>query len=321
MRRNICLVTGGAGFIGSHIVDALLVRGDKVVVIDDCSTGNHDNLKNKDCLFYKNKIRDIRNLDRIVSEVDYVFHQAALPSVPRSIESPLESHENCCTETVRLLKACSNSRVKRIVYAASSSAYGNLPCDSKRESDATSPLSPYAAAKLAGELYCHAFGHSYGIETVCLRYFNVFGPRQNSDGGYAAVIPRFIKLMLAGEPLTVYGDGKQTRDFTYVENVVHANLLAADAPNVSGQTFNIAGGESTSINSLISMLEDRIGLGARVNYEPPRQGDVLHSLADLTRAKAFLRYVPKVSVGDGLSKTLDSFTVHRQFAQVARAIL
>src|SRR5690606_15955288 len=221
---------------------------------------------------------------RAVAGVDCIFHQAALPSVTLSVERPVESHAHCGTLTVVLLDQARRAGVRRVVYAASSAAYGDQPTLAKRESDPVRPLSPYAAAKLCGELYCRAFYHSYGLETVGLRYFNVFGPRQDPDSPYSAVIPRFIRAMLKGERPVIYGDGQQTRDFTYVANVVHGNLLAADANEVAGQVFNIADGRSTSLLRLMDLLNELLSTHVEPRFEPPRVGDVRHSMADVTLA-------------------------------------
>jgi UDP-glucose 4-epimerase len=234
-----CLVTGGAGFIGSHIVNGLLERGDRVRVLDNFATGNARNLKGReqDVEVVEGDIRDEAAVAKAVQGVELVFHEAAMASVPRSVAHPLDSHANCCTGTVVVLDQSRKAGVRRVVYAASSSAYGDLEFSSKRETDMPMPLSPYAAAKLAGELYCQAFYRTYGLETVCLRYFNVFGPRQDPSGPYAAVIPIFIKKLLSGEAPVIYGDGGQSRDFNYVGNVVQANLLAGSVPAAAEATW------------------------------------------------------------------------------------
>jgi len=300
------LVTGGAGFIGSHIVEALVARGDRVRVLDNFSTGRRDNLKaiGDAVEIIEGDVADAEKVARAVAGVDCVFHQAALASVPRSIERPLDTHAACVTGTLVLLDAARHAGVRRIVYAASSSAYGDQPSSSKRETDLPSPLSPYAAAKLAGELYCEAFYHSYGLETVAIRYFNVFGPRQDPDSPYSAVIPLFIMAMLAGRQPVVYGDGQQSRDFTYVANVVQANLLAADAEGVAGEMFNIANGRSTTLLELIVELNRLLGTNVVPNHAPPRIGDVRDSLADISKARRLLGYEPQIDFRTGLERSI-----------------
>ena len=243
------LVTGGAGFIGSHIAEALIERGDAVRVLDNLSTGDRANLEpfGASIEFIEGDLIDPDAVAAAVEGVDCIFHEAALPSVPRSLEFPLDTNAACVTGTVTLLDAARRAGVRRLVYAASSSAYGDQPTSSKRETDLPAPLSPYGAAKLAAEYYCQAFTASYGFETVAIRYFNVFGPRQDPDSPYSAVIPCFITALLTGAAPVIYGDGHQSRDFTYVKNVAHGNLLAADAPGASGRVFNVANGRSTSL--------------------------------------------------------------------------
>lgn len=301
------LVTGGAGFIGSHLVEALVERGGEVVVLDDLSTGKRANLAavSGRIEFHDGSVSDPAAAARACAGVDVVYHQAALASVPRSVDAPLESHAACATGTLVMLDAARRAGARRFVYAASSSCYGDQPTASKRESDLPGPLSPYAAAKLAGEMYCLAFHRSYGLETVALRYFNVFGPRQDPQGAYAAVIPRFIAALLAGEPLTLYGDGGQSRDFTYVENVVRGNLLAAESPRAAGRVLNMANGRSYSLLDLIAALERLTGRSAVVRREPPRVGDVRDSLADITLARELLGYEPSVDFAEGLRRSLE----------------
>jgi UDP-glucose 4-epimerase len=300
------LVTGGAGFIGSHLVAALLTRGEQVVVLDNLSTGKRANLAGLTgpFEFVEGDVADPAAAARACAGVDVVYHQAALASVPRSIEAPLDSHAACATGTLVMLDAARKAGARRFVYAASSSCYGDQPTSSKRESDLPSPLSPYAAAKLAGEMYCLAFHRSYGLETVALRYFNVFGPRQDPHGAYAAVIPRFIDAWLKGERLVLYGDGRQSRDFTYVENVVAGNLLAAESPRAAGRVLNLASGRSYSLLDLIASLEALLGRAADVRREPARIGDVRDSLADITLARELLGYEPVVDFHEGLRRTL-----------------
>ncbi|MBW3599449.1 MAG: SDR family oxidoreductase [Planctomycetes bacterium] len=303
------LVTGGAGFIGSHVVEALLERGDRVRVIDNLSTGLEGNLHGfRDRIeFIQGDVLDEKTTARAVAGVDCVFHLAALPSVTLSVEKPLDTHAQCATATLVLLDQARRAGVRRVVYSASSAAYGDQATLAKRESDPVRPLSPYAAGKLAGELYCHAFYHSYGLETVGLRYFNVFGPRQDPDSPYSAVIPRFMREMLAGRRPTIYGDGGQTRDFTYVANVARANLLAADVEEVAGEVFNIADGRSTSLLRLMELLNELLGTKIQPQFDPPRPGDIRHSMADITLASQKLGYEPPVSFEEGLRRSIDYY--------------
>src|SRR6266852_8081204 len=291
-----CLVTGGAGFIGSHLVDGLLENGHAVRVIDNLSTGNLANLTH-----VRDRIEmiegDITNFETVRSAmrgVEWVFHQAALASVPSSVADPVSTNRVCVDGTLNVLLAARDAKVKRVVYAASSSAYGASASLPKRETDPTLPLSPYAVAKLAAEHYCAAFTEVYGLETVRLRYFNIFGPRQPPDSPYAAVIPLFFEAMLAGKSPIIYGDGQQSRDFTYVADVVHANLLAAKAPGVSGKVFNIACGHRASLLELIDQINGLLGTKIKPVHEPARPGDVKHSQADISPAQSELGYAPKV---------------------------
>ncbi|MFO0870494.1 MAG: SDR family oxidoreductase [Pirellulales bacterium] len=314
------LVTGGAGFIGSHVVDALVARGDAVRVLDNLSTGKRDNLSEHLAAgrveLIEGDIRDAAAVARAVQGIELVYHEAALASVPRSVEAPLESHHACATGTLTVLDQARRAGVRRVVYAASSSCYGDQPQTSKRESDPVVPLSPYAAAKLAGEMYCQAFYHTYGLETVGLRYFNVFGPRQDPQGAYAAVIPRFITAILAGAPITVFGDGMQSRDFTYVSNVVDGNLLAGEASGVAGQMINLANGRSDSLLQLITTLEALLSTRANVRHEPARAGDVRDSLADIYLARRLLKYEPRVDLEEGLRRSLPYY---RQYVAATRS--
>ncbi len=303
------LVTGGAGFIGSHIAAALVERGDTVRVLDNLSTGHLGNMESfSDRIeFFEADLLDADAVARAVSGVECVFHQAALASVPRSVNRPLDTNAACVTGTVILLDAARAAGVGRVVYAASSSAYGDQPTSSKRETDLPLPISPYAAAKLAGEYYCRAFTATYGLETVALRYFNVFGPRQDPKSEYAAVIPRFITAILSGEQPVIYGDGQQSRDFTFVANVVHANLLAADAPNVAGQVLNIANGTQFSLLVLLASINDLLGTCVQPRHDPPRAGDVRESLADITQARQLLGYETQVGFQEGLRRSIDYY--------------
>jgi UDP-glucose 4-epimerase len=303
------LVTGGAGFIGSHIAETLVARGDRVRVLDNLCTGHRANLSGfgERIEFIEGDVTDAQTTARAVEGVDCVFHEAALASVPLSVERPLESHAACATGTVTLLDAARRAGVRRVVYAASSAAYGNQPTSTKRESDLPAPLSPYAAGKLAGELYCQAFWSSFGLETVAIRYFNVFGPRQDPHSQYSAVIPLFITAMLAGRQPVIYGDGRQSRDFSYVANVVHANLLAADAPGVAGRTINAADGRSIDLLALVDALNRLLGTMVQPQFAPPRPGDVRESQADITLARSFLGYEPQVDFEDGLRRSIDYY--------------
>jgi len=303
------LVTGGAGFIGSNIVEALLARGDRVRVLDNLSTGHLENLADfRDQIdFIEGDLVDPDAVARAVDGVDCVFHQAALASVPRSVERPLDTNAACVTGTLTLLDVARRSAVRRIVYAASSSAYGDQPTSSKRETDLPMPISPYGAAKLAAEYYGRAFAATFDIEFVALRYFNVFGPRQDPDSQYAAVIPNFITAILRDEPPVIYGDGFQARDFTFVANVVHANLLAADAPDVSGRVLNVANGRQTDLLTLLDVLKRLLGSKIEPRHEPPRTGDVRESLADITQARRWLAYEPQVGLEEGLRLSVDYY--------------
>jgi len=309
MPRTI-LVTGGAGFIGSHIVAALVARGDRVRVLDNMSTGTHKNLQEAaggKAELIEADLCDAAKVKQAVAGVDTIFHEAALASVQRSVEKPLDTHHACVTGTLTLLDEARKAKVRRIVYAASSSAYGNIPASSKRETDLPAPISPYGAAKLAAEYYLGAFAALGEIETVALRYFNVFGPRQDPHGEYSAVIPRFITAMLAGKAPTIYGDGLQSRDFTYIENVVQGNLLAADAPNVSGRVINLAASHKVTLLDLIAQLNKLLNLNIVPIHEPARAGDVRESMADLTLARQLLNYEPTVEFTEGLRRSIDYY--------------
>ena len=303
------LVTGAAGFIGSALARAVLAQGDKVRGIDNLSTGKQENLAaiRGQIDFRQADLLDLNAVQEACSGVDYVFHEAAIPSVPRSVANPLESNRANIDATVNLLVAARDAKVKRVVYAASSSAYGDTPTLPKREDMAPSPISPYAVAKLTGELYMTSFWRCYGLETVSLRYFNIFGPRQDPNSPYSGVLARFITQMLRGEQPVILGDGQQSRDFTYVENVVNANLLACQAPasEVAGQMFNIAVGRRTDLNETFRVLKKLTGYPGEVKYGPERAGDVKHSLADLSRAEKHLGYKPTVDFEEGLRRTVE----------------
>ncbi len=304
--KRTYLVTGGAGFIGSHMVDALVQAGHTVRVVDNFSTGKRENLAHvADRIDLREiSITDRAALNEAMRGVDYVFHLAALASVPRSVDDPLGCNEHNVTGTLNVLLAARDAGVKRVVYAGSSSAYGDVESEYKSEDMTPQPLSPYAVAKLAGEHYCQAFTSVYGLETVTVRYFNVFGPRQDPLSTYAAVIPKFITAMLKGEAPRVEGDGTQSRDFTYVDNVVHGNLLACHTDGVAGQTFNIALGGRINLLDMIDILNDLLGTKIAPVFVAPRPGDVKHSRASIDKARRLLAYEPVVSFEDGLAKTL-----------------
>lgn len=305
---GITLVTGGAGFIGSHIASALALNGARVRIIDDLSTGHRENLNEigRDIDFFHASLADEIQLRRALEDVELVFHEAALPSVPRSVEDPRRTHEACVDSTFALLNVAREKKVRRIIYAASSSAYGDQPTLPKSEDMLPDPLSPYAVAKLVGEYYCQVFTRVYGIETLSLRYFNVFGPRQDPSSQYSGVISRFISALLRNESPIIYGDGEQSRDFTYVSNVVEANLQAAETNKGIGQVINIANGKRTSLNELLRELKDLTNRGAaKAEYQDARTGDVRHSLADISRAREFLDFEPRVGLRAGLELTID----------------
>ena len=303
--RKLYLVTGGAGFIGSNIAEALLGRGDCVRVLDNFSTGRRENLATLAGVeLVEGDLRDPATVRRAVEGVDGVFHQAALRSVPRSVDDPLSSNEVNVTGTLILLQACREAKARRLVYASSSSCYGDDPALPKVETLPTRPVSPYAVSKLAAEHYCHVFARLYGLETVSLRYFNVFGPRQNPESKYSAVIPRFLDQALRGEPLEVHGDGAQSRDFTYIDNVVQANLLACTVPGVGGEVFNIACGTRHSVLEIARTVETLLGRAVTIQHTPPRSGDVRHTHASIAKAERLLGYRPTVSFDEGMRRTV-----------------
>jgi nucleoside-diphosphate-sugar epimerase len=306
---GIYLVTGGAGFIGSHIAQTLADRGETVRVLDNFLTGKKENLSSfrGKIELLEGDIRDFETCRRASRGADYILHQAALPSVPRSVENPLLANEINVTGTLNVLLAARQAKVKRVVFASSSSVYGEDPRLPKREGMVGHPLSPYAVTKLAGENYCRVFNLIYGLSTVGLRYFNVFGPRQDPYSQYAAVIPNFILKILKGESPTVYGDGEQSRDFTYVSDIVEANLLAATAEGVSGEVFNIACGQKTTINRLVQEINGILGTRINPVHRDARPADVRHSLADISRAQESIRYRPRFSFRQGLEQTIDAF--------------
>jgi UDP-glucose 4-epimerase len=300
------LVTGGGGFIGSHLAKRLVSLGHQVTILDNFSTGRRSNLEAlaSDVEIIEGDIQSYERAFHAVRGCEVVFHEAALPSVPRSVQDPLTSTASNVIGTLNVLLAARDAQVRRVVYASSSSVYGSNPSLPKSEDMATLPISPYAVAKLAGEGYCRSFGVVYGLEAVAIRYFNVFGPRQDPRSMYAAVIPNFISALLAGESPTIFGDGEQSRDFTYVDNVIDANLLAMDADSVAGHVYNVACGESATLNELVASLNEIIGTSHKPVYRAPRSGDVKHSLADISRARADLGYKPTVSFREGLERTV-----------------
>ena len=300
------LVTGGAGFIGSNIAEELVKRGYSVKIIDNFLTGKRENISSflDKIELVEGDIRDYDACSRALEGVDFVLHQAALPSVPRSIEDPLLTNEINIKGTLNILLASREAKVKGFVFASSSSVYGDDPNLPKKEGTLGNPLSPYAISKLTGEKYCRVFSQIFGLPTVCLRYFNIFGPRQDPSSQYAAVIPNFISRMLKGESPTIFGDGEQTRDFTHVSNVVEANILASKAQGVSGEVFNIACGERTTVNSLASNLNRILKEEISPYYAEPRPGDVRDSFADMSKARKMLKYEPLVPLGKGLEETI-----------------
>jgi nucleoside-diphosphate-sugar epimerase len=305
---GIALVTGGAGFIGSHIAAALMADGARVRVLDDLSTGHRENIEEigGDLDFVQGSVADEQLLNKVLDGVEVVFHEAAIPSVPRSVEAPRQTHIASVDGTFSLLVAARDKKVRRVVYAASSSAYGDQPTLPKAEQMLPDPLSPYAVAKLVGEYYCQVFTRVYGLETVSLRYFNVFGPRQDPGSQYSGVVSRFISTLLSNERPVIYGDGEQSRDFTYIDNVVSANLKAASAKDASGKVINVANGERITLNELLAELKDLTGKqDVTAEYRGPRVGDVRHSLADITLARQFLEYESKVGLREGLHRTID----------------
>jgi len=303
------LVTGGAGFIGSHITTRLVEEGHRVRVLDNLCAGSLNNLAHlKDGFeFFHGDVSDAKAVQQAIDGVEIVFHQAALASVPLSVKDPVLVHNACVTGTVTVLDAARQSGVRRVVYAGSSSAYGNEPTMPKRESQLPQMLSPYAAAKLAGELYCEAFAACYPLETVRLRYFNIFGERQDPASPYSAVIPLFVAAVLEERRPTIFGDGSQSRDFTYVGNVVHANLLASRANGVSGKVFNVACGSSLTVVDLLRQICDRLKVPFDPVFAPPRAGDVKDSWADISATERELGYQPQVGLTEGLQRTIDYY--------------
>jgi nucleoside-diphosphate-sugar epimerase len=305
---GIALVTGGAGFIGSSIASALASGGARVRVIDDLSTGYLENIDEigGDIDLVKGSVADETVLRRALEDVEIVFHEAAIPSVPRSIENPRQTHIASVDSTFSLLLAAKEKKVRRVIYAASSSAYGDQPTLPKREDMLPDPLSPYAVAKLVGEYYCQVFTRVYKLETLTLRYFNVFGPRQDPSSQYSGVISRFISALLRDQRPVIYGDGEHSRDFTYIDNVVAANLKAAETNKGLGSIINVATGQRISLNQLLDEIKDLTGKGhLKADYQQARTGDVVHSLADISRAREFLDFEPRVGLREGLQLTID----------------
>src|SRR6266849_5531874 len=305
------LITGGAGFIGSHIAEALLDQGESVRVFDNLATGRQTNLAALEgrAQFIHGDLRDFDSVKAAIKGVEVVFHQGALASVPRSIADPIASLETNINGTQNVLIAARDAGVRRVVYASSSSVYGNTPVLPKREDMPTNPMSPYAVQKLTGELLCGVFGRIYGLETVALRYFNVFGPRQDPTSEYAAVIPRFLTALIEKRRPIVFGDGEQTRDFTYIANVVQANLLAATSPDAVGYALNIGCGEQISLNTLLQVAGELLNVDVHAEYREARPGDVRDSRADISLAQRLLGYKPTIGLREGLASTLDA--LHR----------
>ncbi|MFO0806898.1 MAG: GDP-mannose 4,6-dehydratase [Gemmataceae bacterium] len=302
---ELCLVTGGGGFIGSHLTDALLAEGGRVRVFDDFSTGLRSNLDSKNVELIEGSLTDPAAVQRAVDGVKIVYHLGALASVARSVENPLATHAACATGTLHVLDAARKCGVRRVVYAASSSAYGGAAGEGgQTEDQLVAAKSPYAAAKLAGELYLQAFAATYGLETVRVRFFNIFGPRQRSDSPYSGVIALFIAAMSRGEAPTIHGDGLQSRDFTYVGNAVQALMKAARAPGVSGNVYNVGTGRSITVRDLVNALNGILGTKLEPKSVPTRAGDVRYSLADISRTRRDLGYDPDVSFEQGLAKTV-----------------
>jgi UDP-N-acetylglucosamine/UDP-N-acetyl-alpha-D-glucosaminouronate 4-epimerase len=313
------LVTGGAGFIGSNLALALVARGHDVRLLDNFSTGHRANLEPLDAEVVEGDLRSYERVAAAVGGVEVVFHQGALPSVPRSIQDPLTSTAVNVEGTLNVLLAARDAGVRRVVFASSSSVYGDAPGMPRRESQPLAPLAPYAVSKLAAEQYCMVANRVYGVETVALRYFNVFGERQDPLSGYAAVIPKFIRMMLDGQPPTIFGDGQTSRDFTHVENVVEANLAAAVEPAAAGRVMNIAVGSSHTLNELVSTLQGLLDSELEPEYGPPRPGDVSESLADVSLARELLGYEPRIEFEEGLQRTI-AWIVEQRAAHEARSL-
>jgi UDP-glucose 4-epimerase len=313
------LVTGGAGFIGSNLVRALLARGDEVRVLDNFSTGYRRNLESLDAELVEGDLRSYERVAVAVNGVEVVFHQGALPSVPRSIQDPLTSSAVNVEGTLNVLLAARDAGVRRVVFASSSSVYGDAPGMPRRESQPLAPIAPYAVSKLAAEQYCMVANRVFGVETVALRYFNVFGEYQDPQSGYAAVIPKFIRIMLDGERPTIFGDGETSRDFTHVENIVEANLAAAAEPAAAGRVMNVAIGSSHTLNELVRALRRLLDSDIEPDYAPSRPGDVRESLADVSLARELIGYEPRVAFEEGLQRTI-AWIVEQRAAHEARSL-
>jgi nucleoside-diphosphate-sugar epimerase len=301
------LITGGAGFIGSNLAEHLVNQGHRVRVFDNFSTGKRQNLCSfeKQAEIIEGDLRDLDQIRRAVAGVRHVLHLAAIPSVPRSVANPQLTNETNITGTLNVLVAARDAKCQRVVFSSSSSVYGDTPKLPKREDMPPSPLSPYAVHKVTGEYYCRIFWRLYGLETVSLRYFNVFGPRQDPQSQYAAVIPRFITAILAGQQPTIFGDGKQSRDFSHVENVITANLAACEAPTEAlGESFNIACGDRITLLDLVAAINGIVGKNIAPKFDPPRPGDILHSQADITKAQKLLGWMPRVDFREGIEKAI-----------------
>jgi UDP-glucose 4-epimerase len=314
------LITGGAGFIGSHLTTRFVGLGHRVRVCDNFSTGRRENLTHLDGRFelLEGDLRDPRECLRACRDMEYVFHEAAIPSVPKSVEDPQSSHDANINGTFNLLRAAVEAKVRRVIYAASSSAYGDTAESPKHERINPEPLSPYAVQKCTGEHYARVFFECYGLETISLRYFNVFGARQDPKSQYAAAIPAFVTTILQGEPPTIYGDGEQTRDFTYIDNVVHGNVLAMQVEKTRGEVVNVACGDSISVNRVIAAINRILGTNVKPHHVGPRPGDVRHSCADITLARKLLRFQPLVSFEEGLRRAIDYYQVKRPNVETSK---
>lgn len=312
---SLFLVTGGAGFVGGHLVEGLLARGEEVRVIDNFSTGQRKNLQTvvDKIELIEGDIRDLDDCRRAVDGVQVVLHEAAIPSVPKSMVDPLTTHTAGVDGTFNMLLASRDAKVKRFVYAASSSAYGDSEVSPKHEGLPARPKSPYALTKLVGEHYCRTFCECFGLQTISLRYFNVFGPRQDPKSQYAAAIPAFVTAIMQDQPPTIFGDGEQSRDFTFVENVVEANLLAAAAPETHGEVINVACGQAVTVNAIISRINELLGKSVKPVYTEPRPGDVRHSLADVSLAAELIGYKPIVQFDEGLRRAIQWYVDHVEF--------
>lgn len=304
------LVTGGAGFIGSHIVDALVKNGDKVIVLDDFSSGRRENLESilDKIEFVEGDIRDKAVVSKVMQGVDYVLHQAALRSVPKSLTNPELYNDVNINGTLNILDAAKGAKVKRVVFASSSSIYGETAKLPEKEDFLPLLISPYALTKLAGEYYCRIFSEIYGLQTASLRYFNVFGPRQSLENQYAVVIPKFITCILKDEKPPVHGDGKQTRDFTYVQNIVQANIKAATAPGIKCEVFNIACGKAYSVLDIVKYVNKILRKDVKPEFSPKRTGDVKHTLADIKKARKLINFKPEIDFEEGLKRTIEYFS-------------